>query len=416
MRGNMFSQDFETRERARKCMIEYCSKIMTSSYPDLDLTHTQSKESDEKCLGDIIPVDDQVIRNLRHKSKCIDEKGVIAKCNACKQSFTTSKIVNNSLNNWKAKLATEKMYSFQHPISRERSDVYAMLFPYRKISVSKNQSRMQSIRDNYQKTLNLLKFNEHDHYHRKSCFKYGKECRFKIPNQVNEQSYIHYGKETSIWNMLDGNDREVTSFEIMLKRGMGSQYLNTCSLGLSETSGYNSNVQVGDVAHIYYNTLYGSKSTQADDTRGYVGVCTAMTKRIKKQEKEALEEGENVESISHDFTEGLKRILQAIYANISSYIISPTLAHHIVTTGSRFMFSHETKPLLLAQMEDYLYGKNISFTLRPTKGDKKKLWPDSQVYDVIFRPDRLENVCYYEFIEKYKVQNLPPNPDTMLRF
>ena len=37
---------------------------------------------------------------------------------------------------------------------------------------------------------------------------------------------------------------------------MGSQYLNSCSLGLSETSGYNSNVQVGDVAHIYYNTLY----------------------------------------------------------------------------------------------------------------------------------------------------------------
>ena len=25
-------------------------------------------------------------------------------------------------------------------------------------------------------------------------------------------------------------------------------------------------------------------------------------------------------------------------------------------------------------------------------------------------------MCYYEFIEKYKVQNLPPNPDTILRF
>ena len=72
-----------------------------------------------------------------------------------------------------------------------------------------------------------------------------------------------------------------------------------------------------------------------------------------------LEEGAEIENIPHDFTEGLKRILQAIYANISSYIISPTLAHHIVITGSRFMFSHETKPLLLAQMEDYLHGKNM---------------------------------------------------------
>ena len=118
MRGNMFSEDSETRERARKCMIEYCSRIMTSSYPDLDLTHTKSKESSEKCLGDIVPVNDQEIRNLRHKSKCIDAKGVIGKCNACNQSFTTSQMVNNSLNNWKANLKSEKMYSFQHQIGR----------------------------------------------------------------------------------------------------------------------------------------------------------------------------------------------------------------------------------------------------------------------------------------------------------
>ena len=93
MRGNMFSEDPETRDRARKCMIEYCSRIMTSLYPDLDLTHTKSKESNEKCLGDIVPVNNQEIRNLRHESKCIDAKGVIAKCNACNQSFTRTKLL-----------------------------------------------------------------------------------------------------------------------------------------------------------------------------------------------------------------------------------------------------------------------------------------------------------------------------------
>ena len=92
------------------------------------------------------------------------------------------------------------------------------------------------------------------------------------------------------------------------------------------------------------------------------------------------------------------------------------MAHHIITTGSRFMFSHETKPLLLAQMEDYLHGKNISFTLRSTKGENKKLWADSQVNDIIFRPDELENTCYYEFVEKYKVQDLPQKPASILRF
>ena len=115
----------------------------------------------------------------------------------------------------------------------------------------------------------------------------------------------------------------------MLKKNIRDQYLNTCSLGLSDTSRYNSNVQVGDVAHSYYNTLYGSKSIQDDNTRGYASVCTTMSNHIRRQEKEMLEEGKELEEFTHDFSEGLKRILQAIYANLSSCIISPTHAHHI---------------------------------------------------------------------------------------
>ena len=94
------------------------------------------------------------------------------------------------LSNWKAKLTKEKTYDFQHQALWKRSDVYTTVFPYRKTTASKNKSIMKSLEDNYYKTLNLLEFNEHDHYHRRSCFKYGKECRFKIPNQVNEKDYI----------------------------------------------------------------------------------------------------------------------------------------------------------------------------------------------------------------------------------
>ena len=123
MRDNMFSEDHYIKERARKCMIDYCSKIMTASYPNLDLTHTVSDESSESCLGRLIPVTDQKIRNLQHKSKCVEAGGVIAKCNTCDRSFTTVQIVNNSLNNWKVKLEKEKTYNFWYPVSRERSYV-----------------------------------------------------------------------------------------------------------------------------------------------------------------------------------------------------------------------------------------------------------------------------------------------------
>ena len=416
VRDNMFSEDLDVRDKARGCMVQYITNIMTASYPDLDLTHTTTNEGSEICTGTILPVSDQKIRNLRHKKRCMDDYGIVGKCKSCHQSFTTVKMVNNSLNIWKQEIASEKNHTFQHPLSRERSDVYAMLFPYRKISMSKQQSKSELLKERYYTTLNLLKFNEHDYCHRRSCFKNGLECRFKLPYQVNEKDYIQYGTQPSIWNKLNGKDRKVTSFKVMLKRNMGDQFLNTCSLGLAQTSGYNTNVQVGDVAHVFYNTLYGSKSTQKDDTRGYLSVSTAITSRIIYQQKQLEEEKKDAEEVLPEFSEGLKRILQAIYANISSYIISPTMAHHIITTGSRFMFSHKTKPLLLAQMEDFLNGKNISFTLRSTKGEKKRLWADSQVYDIIFRPDELENTCYYEFVEKYNVQNLPVKSESIFRF
>ena len=68
MCDDMFSEDPKTRERARKCMIAYWSKIRTTSYPDLDLIHTTLDESNEICPRKIIPVNNQEIRNLRDKT------------------------------------------------------------------------------------------------------------------------------------------------------------------------------------------------------------------------------------------------------------------------------------------------------------------------------------------------------------
>ena len=68
-----------------------------------------------------------------------------------------------------------------------------------------------------------------------------------------------------------------------------------------------------------------------------------------------------------DFCEGLARIFSAIKAHLSSYVISAPLAYHLVTKETRFEFSHEFVYLLLAQMEDYIDGKNIHFKLKRKK-------------------------------------------------
>ena len=77
----------------------------------------------------------------------------------------------------------------------------------------------------------------------------------------------------------------MTSFDVVVERKMGDQYLNTFSPTVLGTIGYNTNVQIGDVAHIYYNTLYGTKSTQDEDTRSYLRVCNELSRRIKQQQE-----------------------------------------------------------------------------------------------------------------------------------
>ena len=95
VRDNMFSENLEEREEARAAIVDYCFKIMTASYPDLELTHTKSSEGNDVCMGNIIPGTDQEIRNLRDKNKCYEANGVVAKCYTCDQIFTTVEMVNN---------------------------------------------------------------------------------------------------------------------------------------------------------------------------------------------------------------------------------------------------------------------------------------------------------------------------------
>ena len=354
VRHNLFSQDILTREKAKKCLEEYARKVMSASYPDLDLKHC-SADGSSSCKGDIAGVSDQEIRNMRHKFKCIISKGVVATCKSCRKEFTTVDLVNNSLNSWRGFLNKGTTYEDEFPLPQHRSDIYAMLFTYN--IASQTFYKSQSLGDKYQRAISTMKFNEHDFNHRGTCFKKDNECRFKIPKQLTSKTYILFGEETSDWNMVIGEDRRVTSFDVVVERKMGDQYLNTFSPTVSGTIGYNTNVQIGDVAHIYYNTLYGSKSTQDEDTRSYLRVCNELSRRIKRQQEKMKEEEEPQEETAPDFCEGLVRILSGIRAHINSYIISPTLGHHIITMGSRFQFSHTFKPLLLAQMEDYIHGK-----------------------------------------------------------
>ena len=65
LQNDLFSDDPEVRQRTRNCMVEYVSKIMTASYPDLEVNHNKSRDVNKAFPGKIISVSDQKIRNIR---------------------------------------------------------------------------------------------------------------------------------------------------------------------------------------------------------------------------------------------------------------------------------------------------------------------------------------------------------------
>jgi hypothetical protein len=82
------------------------------------------------------------------------------------------------------------------------------------------------------------------------------------------------------------------------------------------------------------------------------------------------------------------------------------MAHLLISQGgTRFTYSHGEENLLVTQLEDYLEGRECNFILRKNYNKIEKRverWPDSTAYDYVFRPRELQQLCYYEYMMKYK--------------
>ena len=128
MRDNMPSEDLHIRDKAQRYIVQYITNIMTASYPDLDFTHTTTNEGNEICTEKILPLRNQKIKNLHNKKKYMDDYGIVVKYNFCHQSFTTVKMVNNSLKILKEKMASETIIHFSIH-SQEQEVICAQCFP-----------------------------------------------------------------------------------------------------------------------------------------------------------------------------------------------------------------------------------------------------------------------------------------------
>ena len=110
--------------------------------------------------------------------------------------------------------------------------------------------------------------------HGPRCFKKGVECTSgSFPQAACTSTCIH--EDTRLdgedikkleWYLLDGSVKKTAPWMVLPRRPLGCQYLNTHNKEISTIFNCNSNVIIGDASNTYYLTLYGSKSTQKEDT------------------------------------------------------------------------------------------------------------------------------------------------------
>ena len=190
-----------------------------------------------------------------------------------------------------------------------------------------------------------------------------------------------------------------------------NQHNDIASLVLS----CNTNVNSADISCFYYFTLYQTKHNQTEEKLAYLAVCEGLSRRIDYQIRQLAENPDpNVDPTdTHrpDSSEGLKRVLSAMYAHTSNLVVSATLAHYLLSMLEQFQFSHEYDSISLPHLIDWFDDKmdELFFVLRTTKLDDNTTTkiPDYYYNDVLLRPQELDRMCCFEVKMNYEKVKIP---------
>ncbi len=163
---------------------------------------------------------------------------------------------------------------------------------------------------------------------------------------------------------------------------------------------------------MFYVVHSSTKSTQKEDNGNYFErVGNQVIRHIQKETEHFLAQSNESDCPNNEeddcFREGLVRFLIGVSIHMSQDVVSATMAHLLTCQhGSRFTFSHDFHDMLVGQMLNTLEGKDPGdFVLRRwNRGPNGEvlMWPDYSVNDYIYRPDCLDDVCFYQCSECFE--------------
>jgi hypothetical protein len=391
----LYSEDNAVSSRAATELAKFVDQVSSNHLHGNDI---QGNKFDHTCENQNIQLCDlQDLRNLRHK-KGQSQHGerTVAYCTSCDAKFNSEALALNVI----------KGYGFD--ISD--TNLFARLQLFLMHSSAKQRFSLKTCRQQ-QKYLFILNYvrNLHNSNHNRSCWKKGSSCRFLLPKLPSANpTGVHFHDDLlSSHTQWQGCQISRRLFQVIPKRAHCDAYVNAHHSWTSIVLGCNTNIQIGlGGKHIMYCTLYTGKSTEKEDSERYLRVAKSLVPLIRRQE---LEQDQNNDIPTTPFQIGYRRLLGAVLANSAAHVISGPLAAFIVKQKSRFVKSHESVTMPIPA----LFKKQVDVKLE-YRG--KRSYFNNLLFNYQYRPSSLEDLCVYEFFQKYEMKRLTRKNPNILRF
>ena len=225
---------------------------------------------------DVKPVDNQKLREMRHKQLCHEHQGHIASCGKCEKPFSINGIIQNALN---VHLGN-KGIKFIFPETKCQ--------PLDRIVYEMGKDFSWTDRNDYEQSIRYLCGNAitnvHLTKHTQRCFKKGDECYANIPDGISETNLLVYNEEYDLWSDWCGNKEKRYMLRFQPKRFIQDVFMNVHNPVITKLLMCNNNVQIGMMGlSILYCTGYQVKLQQKEERNAFEKVSDMVCKVIRKQ-------------------------------------------------------------------------------------------------------------------------------------
>ena len=332
-------------------------------------------------------VDDQRLRDLRHKIGCQHFNNEVMYCPNCAKRFSNDELMELFLQNH---VGMTDLSSY--------NQVSIKSLKQKTLDYQKSDRITPTLEDVC--TIDAC-YNCHRHQDH-GCFgkvggsrkrSLGCDCRFRLPRPPCKKTKVEPLTEEKLsWYKFTGEMQERHIYDVVHARGKYDVYQNNCCPAISHsklTCNTNIGVLMNGPSGVYC-FKYNTKDTQEDDVEEYDALSAAMKKTLSRNESLDIS----------DTSTSVKRILSASFAHSNQNVISAPMASYLVRNGSRFIFSHETIWCPLRDIRRILHDENVGGSI--AVNGSQYFFVNSALH-YLCRPKELEHLSPKVFYESYEV-------------